>query len=343
MSLAAQCRDCKKVYNVGEHQAGKKFRCKACGGVIVVPGVAGTGAAPATKPANRPAAAAAPPAKRPAARASDSDDPFNNMDALLSLEASGTVQETPPPAAAPSRASGRRGAGAEDVEGAPPAPYRPQGPAKPLQYAGPARGPARVARAVNAVEESVVVDKVLPGILIGVGWGLPLVFGLVTAFMSPSPMGSLISVAIQQAVLFYVTLPIVTAGVQIGANNAQFDMTLNPKFRVLAIYCGMMIAAILVVVVSVFAGAAAAGSGKLGGLSPQNLVGFGLSVLGISVAAALGVGYVLFKFLFHCTWAQALLGFLMYVVFLILSFVALVIILVGIGFVLGGCLRMALG
>src|SRR5438552_11079772 len=115
MSLAAQCRDCKKVYNVGEHQAGKKFRCKACGGVIVVPGVAGAGAAPG-KPVNRPAAVS-PPAKRPAARPNDSEEPFNNMDALLSLETSGTVQESPPPeAAAPSRASGRRGAGADEEE-----------------------------------------------------------------------------------------------------------------------------------------------------------------------------------------------------------------------------------
>src|SRR5438874_2390660 len=93
MSLAAQCRDCKKVYNVGEHQAGKKFRCKACGGVIVVPGVAGASPAPPTKPATRPVPVP-PSQKRPAAaaaaRPSDSDDPFNNMDALLSLETSGT-------------------------------------------------------------------------------------------------------------------------------------------------------------------------------------------------------------------------------------------------------------
>src|SRR5207247_2836648 len=143
---------CKKVDNVGEHQAWKKFRCKACGGVIVVPGVAGASPAPPTKPAARPVPVP-PSQKRPAAaaaaRPSDSDDPFNNMDALLSLETSGTVQEAPPmDVAPPSRGAGRRSAAASAGELAPaPAPYRPPQPAKPLQYAGTRRGGKEIGRA----------------------------------------------------------------------------------------------------------------------------------------------------------------------------------------------------
>lgn len=80
MSIMAQCGACQKQFKLDDKLAGRKVRCKGCGGVIVVP-------APAREP-------------EPAG------DPFDNLDSLMSLEQGGTVQEAPPP----SSRCGRRGA-----------------------------------------------------------------------------------------------------------------------------------------------------------------------------------------------------------------------------------------
>jgi len=333
MSISARCQDCKKVYSLGDHQAGKRFRCKACGGVVVAPAAPGS-SAPAIKPPTRTAASS--PAKRPARASSASDDPFNNMDALLSLESSGTVQDAPPPAAV----TPRRGSAPQQVAPAP-APYRAPTPAKPLQYAGPRRGGK--GGIVNDPDESFVIDKLVPGILIGLGWGIPLVVGIVGAVMGPRPVGALIQLVIQQGLLFSVMVPIITKGVEIGANSAQFSMTANPRIKVFAVYCGMVLIGAIVVIVMLVAGAAAASSGSRGNFSVQSLIRYGLSALGIAFAASLGVGYVIFKFLFHCTWAQALMGFLIYVVFLILAFIAMFIVAFGLALLLGGVLGLGAG
>jgi hypothetical protein len=105
MSIAARCADCNKGYRVDEKLAGRTLRCKACGGAVAVPEAGETAPvaqapAPAKAPApRRPAAATARPAVKPAAAASA--DPFDNMDALLNLEAGGTVQDEGMPALAP--------------------------------------------------------------------------------------------------------------------------------------------------------------------------------------------------------------------------------------------------
>ena len=66
MSIAARCADCGKGYKVADEWAGKRIRCKSCGGVIQIPGTAsGAPAAAAAKAAPaRPRAAARPPRHR---------------------------------------------------------------------------------------------------------------------------------------------------------------------------------------------------------------------------------------------------------------------------------------
>jgi hypothetical protein len=99
MTVAARCAECNKGYRVDERLAGRALKCKACGGAVAVP-------APAeAKPVAQTATAAAAPSsvRRPAAKpvAVASADPFDNMDALLNLEAGGTVQDEGLPALAP--------------------------------------------------------------------------------------------------------------------------------------------------------------------------------------------------------------------------------------------------
>src|SRR5436190_23819674 len=99
MSVLARCEGCDKQYRLDDKFAGRKVRCKACGGVIAVP--AATGHAPAA-PVRRSAVAASaarPSAARPAAGATvrsapvrtkpapppvDDENPFDNIDALMS-------------------------------------------------------------------------------------------------------------------------------------------------------------------------------------------------------------------------------------------------------------------
>jgi hypothetical protein len=120
MPIRARCSDCDKGYAVDDRHAGRRLKCKACGAVVEVPATS-SAAAPASAPASartpRPAAAPArPAASRPAQRpqpAAQSEDPFGNMDALLSLESGGTVAEEPPPLAPPPLPpAGRRAAAA---------------------------------------------------------------------------------------------------------------------------------------------------------------------------------------------------------------------------------------
>jgi len=105
MTVAARCAECNKGYRVDEKLAGRTLKCKACGGAVPVP-VPAPGEAPRAKavaaaaaPPRRPAAAVA--TKPAAAPAVSSGDPFDNMDALLNLEAGGTVQDEGMPALAP--------------------------------------------------------------------------------------------------------------------------------------------------------------------------------------------------------------------------------------------------
>lgn len=106
MSIAARCGDCQKLYKVDDKLAGKRVRCKACGGVVEIPAqgesrAASPASARATaSPARAPAAA---PPRKAAVRPAPlpDDDPFDNLDALMSLEGSGTVTDDPPPIRVP--------------------------------------------------------------------------------------------------------------------------------------------------------------------------------------------------------------------------------------------------
>jgi hypothetical protein len=104
MTIAARCQDCEKLYKVDVKLAGKRVRCKACGGVVAVPLESTPAPRQAEQRASAPAVASRKPAARqaPAARA-EPDDPFSNMDALLSLESSGTVEDNPAPVSNPAK------------------------------------------------------------------------------------------------------------------------------------------------------------------------------------------------------------------------------------------------
>lgn len=112
MPIRARCPDCDKGYTVDEKNAGRTLKCKACGGAVKVPAVAGSSAA-ASSPQQKPARPAAKTRPVAAAPAEPSGDAFGDMDALLALESGGTVVEdqpvlAPPPPlpAKPARATG---------------------------------------------------------------------------------------------------------------------------------------------------------------------------------------------------------------------------------------------
>jgi hypothetical protein len=154
MSIRARCSDCEKGYAVDDRHAGRRLRCKACGGTVEVP------AAAADAPVSTQAAATArPAAARPPKRSNPtppSDDPFGNMDALLSLEAGGTVNEEPVAVAPPLPPKNNRAAAAA-------------APAIPLPYAsrpvptGPRRDPNwRPPGSQAPGFGSIMVSRVLP-------------------------------------------------------------------------------------------------------------------------------------------------------------------------------------
>jgi len=93
MSITARCGDCAKAYKVDEKFAGKKLKCKVCGGVIAVPKV--VSAVPLDAP-TRVISRSAParPASRPAPPPVD-DDPFSQLDALAALDNPSADQDVP--------------------------------------------------------------------------------------------------------------------------------------------------------------------------------------------------------------------------------------------------------
>jgi hypothetical protein len=135
MSVTAQCGTCGKRFRVDDKFAGRKVRCKDCGGVIAVPALAGeaplpsaarsakpastTRSAPTSPPAPRRPAAVAPPPPPP-----PPDDPFGSIDALMSLEATGEVQDAPP-LPAPRGRFGRKAAAAAPSSPVEPPPLAP--------------------------------------------------------------------------------------------------------------------------------------------------------------------------------------------------------------------------
>ena len=48
--IVARCRQCDKAYRAADDQAGRRLRCKACGGVVTVPGGRPTASTPVPKP-----------------------------------------------------------------------------------------------------------------------------------------------------------------------------------------------------------------------------------------------------------------------------------------------------
>src|SRR3954469_22955747 len=74
MSLVVRCDSCRKAFRLDDKFAGKKVRCKACGGVITVPHAAGA------------AAGTAPMAMG-----------LNDLDSLLAMEESAAPVETDEP------------------------------------------------------------------------------------------------------------------------------------------------------------------------------------------------------------------------------------------------------
>ncbi len=122
MSIIAKCGECQKAYKLGDGLAGKRVRCKACGGVVAVPRIAAQAVATsrtssatraastvAARPSARPTSAsrsASP--TRPAPEPVEVDDPFRNLDALMFLEPAGTTSAAPiaaPPPYVPRRGS----------------------------------------------------------------------------------------------------------------------------------------------------------------------------------------------------------------------------------------------
>ncbi|MEZ0266945.1 MAG: hypothetical protein ACAI43_19625, partial [Phycisphaerae bacterium] len=99
MGITARCGSCDKAYKVDDKFAGKKIKCKACGGVVAVPKVVSAVPLDAAAPA-RPARQSAAPARTAPARQAPPpppplDDPFDNLDALAALDQPAVDQPAP--------------------------------------------------------------------------------------------------------------------------------------------------------------------------------------------------------------------------------------------------------
>lgn len=331
--ISAKCGGCGKVYKVEERLAGKRVKCKACGGTFSIPKVMagvplGAGKAVAAKaavgkvgvakaPVAKPARAVAAPVSTASAV---EDDPFNNLDALMSLEQTGTVDDSPPPVpmTPPTYASAagkRRGPIVEYVNEEGTTSSRPHR-SQPLSYAA-ASGESSAATAF-------LVDRVVPWILVSIGWGLPMLFQLLALAVVPSKGPYLLLIIFSQVLLFGVYLPTVLKGLTYAATNCRFEMPDNPRVKTLAIGYGMGLVGSLGFLILV------------GNFKAFNSIGPVLGALGMVLLMSLAAGYCLFKLLFHCTWVQAIVGFLMYLLFVILGVIACLGAIYAVGMIFGG-------
>lgn len=367
MSITARCGACQKAYKVSDDFAGKKVRCKNCGEVFQVPkviiGVPVDDAAPSAsaRPAARPPAGASPtsrprpaasatpgapkpkatppvakPAPKPAKPAPAADDPFSGMDDLLAMEQSAAVDESVPsaPAYTPP-AKPRRALAAPPIAEAPaaqatPPAYRP--PAT-LGYFGPSKGAPALSG--NSAAVRTLVGLVLPILLVLLGWGIPTALQIMGVIMINHPIIYLVFV-IQQGLFFGILLNGTTYGVQMGSDNAKFNMPEYPRLKVLAIMCSWGLTAIIVAL------CLGIGLTSLAGARGPSVAGLGNALVSMCVTTllvSLGGGYVLFKLFFECTWVQALVGYLFLIIFFIISAIAAGITNYGIMLVLGKMVR----
>jgi hypothetical protein len=259
MSIAARCGDCQKLYKVDDKLAGKRVRCKACGGVVEVPAQAETRAAPSSArapaaPARAPAAparsSAAPsrkPAQRPAPPPPD-DDPFSNLDALMSLEGSGTVTDDPPPVRTSKPA---RTAPAPSGDGIlAPAAYSPN-----LKVRAPGESPARFRSGPINAYISIAGEDTIDGLLPMASIGILIIFLVITFIRTMSAAGHaapeevqaqakgfafgilLGAYAILLLIIFGIFSPLCMLGVFIASKIMNFERPGSFYLRCAAVIC----------------------------------------------------------------------------------------------------------
>lgn len=369
MSITARCGACQKAYKVSDDFAGKKVRCKNCGEVFQVPkviiGVPVDDAAPSAsaRPAARPPAGASPTSRprpgasatpgaqkpkatppvakpapkpaKPAKPAPAADDPFAGMDDLLAMEQSAAVDESVAPAYTPPAKPRRALAAPPPIAEAPAAQATPPAyrPPPTLGYFGPSKGAPALSG--NSAAVRTLVGLVLPILLVLLGWGIPTALQIMAVIMINHPVIYLVFV-IQQGLFFGILLNGTTYGVQMGSDNAKFNMPEYPRLKVLAIMCSWGLTAIIVAL------CLGIGLTSLAGPRGPSVAGLGNALVSMCVTTlliSLGVGYILFKLFFECTWVQALVGYLFLIIFFIISAIAAGITNYGIMLVLGKMVR----
>jgi hypothetical protein len=261
MSIAARCGDCQKLYKVDDKLAGKRVRCKACGGVVEVPAQSETRAAPASAraPAGPPRAPAASnrspagtPSRKPAARPAppppQEDDPFSNLDALMSLEGSGTVTDDPPPVRTPKPARTTAAPSGDGILA--PAAYSPS-----LKVRAPGESPARFRSGPINAYISIAGEDTIDGLVPMASIGILIIFLVITFIRTMSAAGHaapeevqaqakgfafgllLGAYAILLLVIFGIFSPLCMLGVFIASKIMNFERPGSFYLRCAAVIC----------------------------------------------------------------------------------------------------------
>jgi hypothetical protein len=137
-------------------------------------------------------------------------------------------------------------------------------------------------------------------------------------------------------ILYVIVLPITVYGVRLGGGIFKFELPEDGRSRVLAAHVLAAIIAGVILAVAVIAATATVGATPHSGVHVTTGV---LAMLGgtiiTAVLAYLCVSFLLFKLFFHLKFVEALLGYLLMVVFYLLGIVVAVAMMAGVVLVFG--------
>jgi hypothetical protein len=137
-------------------------------------------------------------------------------------------------------------------------------------------------------------------------------------------------------ILYVIVLPITVYGVRLGGGIFKFERPEDGRSRVLAAHVLAAIIAGVILAVAVIAATATVGATPHSGVHVTTGV---LAMLGgtiiTAVLAYLCVSFLLFKLFFHLKFVEALLGYLLMVVFYLLGIVVAVAMMAGVVLVFG--------
>ena len=315
MPIDVSCGDCQKRYRLADQMAGKKAKCKACGGIIHVPADDAAPVAPVPKSrssqtSSQSSARSSKPAARPA-RATPVEpvyqepiDPFD-FDALVASESTAQIDDNvymPPSHAAPTAAVRR---------------------SKGTPFSGGAVASKSSAWAMQSSDGLEVIRPIVAWIALLAGYGVPLAInGMAMASGVPGAGGGLFAVGLTM----FLSKQFACAGVSRCADKNNFELPEDFQLRVVSAMGGIQLG---LVIYLYFIGAFSNPEAVLRKDGLMSILGTGLGV-----GCALSVG--LLWFLLNLNFGHALVSWFTAVIYIIGGYIMIAIALGLLKVVLGG-------